>query len=197
MRVLPRSLAEPATEPVTLAQLRAHVAASGDEDDALLLGYLLAARTWIEEYLGRAIAPRTVTATFEEWPAGTYGNGDDAIELLMPVSSVNSITYTAADGSTAAWTDFIVRLSQGGVTRVRERAGTSWPTLGNDPVITLTATAGFDVVPEAIVTGILLLAGYLYADRDGQPTGSSATGTGKIPGSIKMLVAPWRWRWLG
>jgi hypothetical protein len=55
--------------------------------------------------------------------------------------------------------------------------------------------AGFDLVPEPIVTAICKLAGYLYADRDG--IGDANSGAGTIPGDIKSLIAPWRWRWLG
>jgi uncharacterized phiE125 gp8 family phage protein len=195
MRVLPRTLTEPEIEPVTLSQLRAHVHADADVDDMILRGFLITARTMVEQWMGRAIVPRSVVAVFEQWPEGRYGNGDDAIELLMPVSSIDSITYTNASGATVPWTDFIARLSQGGVMRVRERAGYSWPNLGNDPIITLTATAGFDEMPEPVVSAVMMLAGYLYADRDGQ--GDSSMGVGKIPRPVKDLIAPWRWRWLG
>jgi uncharacterized phiE125 gp8 family phage protein len=194
MRVLPRYQGEPATEPVTLAQLRGQVRADDDSDDAMLWGYLIAARTMVEQWLGRALVPRTVTAVFEEWP-GAAGNGDDAIELLMPVNSVDSITYTDAEGAVVPWTGFVVRQSQGGVTRVRPGANECWPTLGDDPVITLTATAGFAVVPEPIVTAIIKMAAYLQADRDG--IGGQAMGVGEIPRDVKAMVAPWRWRWLG
>lgn len=192
MRILPRTLTQPATEPVTLAQLRAQVVADGNADDALLLSYLITARELVEEWLGRALVPRTVTAVFEEWPSMC---GSRTIELLMPVSSVDAVTYTNAAGSVVAWTDFVARQSQGGVMSVRPKAGTSWPDLGDDPVITLTATAGFDLVPEPIVTAIVQLAAYLYADRDG--LGDPDGGIGKLPPTSRALIRPWRWRLLG
>lgn len=194
MRVLPRTLTEPTTEPVALAQLRGQVRADDASDDGMLWGYLIAARTLVEQWLGRALVPRTVTAVFEEWP-GAAGEGDDAIELLMPVSSVDAITYTDTAQAVVPWVDFVVRQSQGGVTRVRPAAGTSWPALGDDPIITLTATAGFDEVPEPIVTAVLKLAAYLHADRDGM--GDASMGIGSIPRDLKAMISPWRWRWLG
>ena len=194
MRVLPRAIGQPEIEVVTLDQLRAQVniEAGDDADDALLRGYLVAARHWLEEWLGRPLARQTVRATFESWPDWLSGT---SIELLMPVESVDAVTFTAPGGATAAWTDFVARQSQGGVMRVRPKAGTSWPTLGDDPVITMDATAGFETVPEPIVAGLMILAAFLYANRDG--IGDGRTVLGKMPGEVAELVRPWRWRLIG
>jgi uncharacterized phiE125 gp8 family phage protein len=194
MRVLPRIIAAPEIEIVTLDQLRAHVniEAGDDADDALLRGFLIAARHWLEEWLGRPLARQTVRATFESWPDWLNGT---SVELLMPVESVDEISYTAENGATVVWPDWVARVSQGGVMRVRPKAGTSWPTLGDDPIITIDATAGFDTVPEPIVAGVMLLAAFLYANRDG--IGDGRTVLGKLPGEIAEMVRPWRWRLIG
>jgi uncharacterized phiE125 gp8 family phage protein len=185
MKLILRAIAEPAAEPVPLGQLRDHVRADDDIDDAALLGFGITARTLIEQWIGRPIMPQTVRGICENWPAtGT-------IELSMPVNSVDAITYTDAAGATVAWTSgWVARNSQGGVTRVRPATGQDWPTLGDDALITIDATAGFTVVPEPLCTAIAKLAGFLHADRDG--IGNAAFGVGQLPPDVRDMIRPWR-----
>jgi uncharacterized phiE125 gp8 family phage protein len=192
MRIIMRAIAEPASEPVTLGQLRNHVRADAGDDDAALLGFGITARTLIEAWLGRPIAVQTVRGICEGWPdAGS-------LTLSMPVNSVDLVSFTAPGQVVTAWTagttGWVARVSQGGVTSVRPAAGTSWPALADDPVITINASAGFVLAPEPIVTAICKLAGYLHADRDG--IGDPDTGTGRLPRDIRDLINPWRWRLL-
>lgn len=190
MRIMLRPIGIAATEPFTLGQLRDHVRADAGVDDAALLGFGITGRTLIEQWLGRPIVPQTVRGVAEAWPA------TGSLTLLMPVNSVDLVSYTAVGQVVTTWTagDWVARDSQGGVTSVRPAAGVSWPTLGDDPVITINATAGFGTVPEPIITAICKLAGYLHADRDG--IGDPDTGTGRLPRDIRELVMPWRWRLL-
>lgn len=190
MRVLPRTVSEPATEPATLSQLRAQVRVDDNADDAMLMGYLISARQHIENLLGRPIVPRTVRATFEAWPV--LGS----VELMMPVNSVDAVTYTDTTQAQVAWTGFVTRTSQGGVTTVRPASVGWWPVLGNDPVITIDATAGFTTVPEPIIEAICRFAAHLYANREDVVVGGGFGGVAVLPGGVRELIAPYRWRWL-
>jgi uncharacterized phiE125 gp8 family phage protein len=185
MKLIMRAIAEPAAEPITLGQLRDHVRADDDLDDAALLGFGIAARQMIEAWIGRPIMPQTVRGVCEAWPV--TGN----IELSMPVNSIETVTYTDAAQTDAEWTTgLIVRVSQGGVTTLRPATGVSWPLLGTDPLITVDAAAGFATVPEPICTAICKLTGYLHADRDGM--GNQTYGFGKLPADVRDIVRPWR-----
>ena len=188
MRLIMRAIGVPATEPVTLGQLRDHVRADDNIDDAALLGFGIAARQLIEQWIGRPITPQTVRGICEDWPA-TGG-----IDLSMPVNSVDAVTYTNASAATVAWASgpsgWVARNSQGGVTRVRPASGQDWPVLGDDALITIDATAGFTDVPEPLCTAICKLAGFLHADRDGM--GSAAYGVGQLPPDVRDMVRPWR-----
>jgi uncharacterized phiE125 gp8 family phage protein len=181
MRLMMRAIGDAATEPVTIGQLRDHVRADDATDDAALIGFGISARTWIEMFIGRPIVPQTVRGICDAWP--TSGS----LTLSMPVNSVDSVTYTDADQATATWATgaagWIARVSQGGTTSIRRASAASWPALGDDPLITVNATAGFASVPEPIVTAIAKLAAYLHADRDG--IGDAGMGFRKMP--------PWRW----
>ncbi len=196
MRLIMRPTAEPASEPVTLGQLRDHVRADDDVDDAALIGFGVSARQLIEQWLGRPIQVQTVRGIGEAWPCS------GGLELSMPINTIEAVTYTDASGVVMPWaTGRVARTSQGGITQIRPATGSSWPVLGDDPLVTVDATAGFAVVPEAIVTAICKLAGYLHADRDGigdrnSGVGDRNTGVGRLPPDIRELIAPWRWRLL-
>ncbi len=207
MRILPLTVTPPATLPVTLAQLRAQVRVDSADDDPILTGLLFAATAHIENSLGRPIVTRAVRAVFEQWPCSQYrplyppfaltrSPTDTAIELLMPVTAVTAISYTAADQSVQTWTSFIVRNSPGGKSYVRPASGTDWPTLGTDPLITLDATAGWAKVPEPVVQAIMLLGAHLYLNREEVLTGARIVAL-QLPVGVTELIAPYRWRWVG
>jgi uncharacterized phiE125 gp8 family phage protein len=187
MKLIMRPVGEPAAEPVTLAQLRDHIRLDDNADDAAVLGFGIAARQLIELWLGRPIMPQTVRGICEDW------REKGGLELAMPVNSVDMVTFTDPDQIATEWeTGWVARVSQGGVTRIRPATGSEWPSLGDDGVITVNATAGFDVVPEPICTAIAKLAGYLHADRDG--IGDPGQGYGRLPRDVRELINPWRWR---
>lgn len=189
MRILPREIAPPLREPVTLAQLKAHVRSDAAEDDADLRGFIAAARAHAEQLLGRAIVPRPVRAIFDGWPCG-----DGQLELLVPVVSVDAVTYTGpAGGAAPAWTGFVARTSNGGVTRVRPASGQDWPALGSDPLITLDATSGYARVPDDLRQAILMIAAHWHANREAV----TVDGGADVPMSARDILRSHRWRWLG
>jgi uncharacterized phiE125 gp8 family phage protein len=159
-------------------------------DDALLLGYLIAAREHIEDYLGRPILPTPMRAELEAWP------DDGALLLDAPVISVDAVTYTGSDGQPAAWTDFVVRSRPGGLKALRPAAGASWPALGVDPVITITITAGWTaaLLPDVVGTAILQTAAHWFSIREVVNVGSI---TSEIPQTGKTLLRGKRWRLIG
>lgn len=214
MNILPRTVAFPTREPVTLEQLRRHVIVDNGVDDALLRGYLAAARSHVETVLGRPIVPRPVRATFYDWPerwywpaTGGYGpitggcRNTAGLTLLLPLVSVDVIAYTAADGTVTPWlpgpAGWIARTSPGEVTHVRPAAAASWPVLGADAVITLDATAGYAAVPPPIVEAILLLAGHFFANRESVIVSDGRAIVAEVPQTVKALLTPHRWQWLG
>lgn len=189
MRVFPRTITEPLGEPVTLGQFRQQIRVDDNIEDALLYGYLAAARQLVERWTGRLLLPRAVRATFEVWPADP-----DRIEIAIPVTSVDAIAYTDATQTQTPWgsTLWLARTIIG-VTRVRPAYGQTWPVLGNDPLITIDATAGYTVLPEPLATAILRLAGDFYLNREDVIVGTRLTSI-EMPNDIAKLIGPYRWR---
>src|SRR6516164_232743 len=111
----------PALEPLTLAQLRAHlrIDATMTDDDALLTSYISAARHWAERYTNRAFFPQQWRLNLDHFPlsyealptvnpslrrdfpfyAGYWNQA--TIGLSKPrVTSIDSITYLDQTGAT-------------------------------------------------------------------------------------------------
>lgn len=206
LRVLPKTAVPPATEPVTLSQLRGQVRVDDNVDDAMLFGYLIAAREAAETIMGRPIVPRPVVATCEGWPGTDWRSGlahwsplgltSGQIELLMPVTSVDSITYASTNVAAQPWTAFVARTTQGGVTRIRPAAGTDWPALGDDPLVTISCTAGYTTVPEAIVTAILQIAAHYHANRESVIVSDGRAIVAEVPQTAASLLRSHRWSWV-
>lgn len=181
-------------EPVTLAELRAQTNVDDAADDAMLLGYLIAARQAAEAFIGRPILPTVMAGTAEEWPVSA------GFLLDAPVISVDSVNYTAANGTVTTWTagasGYLVRDAAGGAKKLRSAKNVAWPTLGDDPVITITITAGWtvDLLPESVRTAILQMAAHWYAVREVVNIGSTAA---MVPETGKELLRPYRWRLIG
>lgn len=194
MRISFTATDQPATEPVTPAELRAQVRVDDGGDDAMLMGYLLAARQAAETFLGRPILPTPMLARVEEWPS------DDRLVLDAPVITVDQVNYTALNGTTTAWTagasGYVLRDAAGGTKALRPASGVSWPTLGSDPVISITITAGWAVamVPEDIKLAILQMAAHWFSVREVVNIGASVS---EIPQTGKDLLKPYRWRLIG
>ena len=190
MRVRFAATAQPAAEPVTLGELRAHARIDDSADDALLTGYLIAAREHAEAYLGRPILPTPLRAEIEAWP------NTGSLVLDAPVISVDAVTYTDAGGAAAAWNDYILRPMPGGLKALRPATGASWPTLGKDPVISIDITAGWspELLPGSVSVAIMQIAAHWYGVREVVNIGNISS---EIPETGKMLLRPFRWRLIG
>jgi len=157
----------PASEPVTLDELKDHLRIDGSEEDALLAMYAQAARQAIEEDTWRALMPQTWDLYLDGWPA------DGVIYLpRAPLQSVTSITYRNSDNltTTLAATVYEVDVaSEPG--RVVLAYGQSWPTatLASSHAVKVRFVAGYAdaaSVPGTIKAAILLEAGELYVQRE-------------------------------
>lgn len=130
------------------------------EGDALLAGYLLAARELLESDSGRLFGRRDVRMTLYGWA--------DEIELPVPAGAVTSVSYTDADGveQPLAPGSYVTRY-RNGITRLCAASGTSWPVLGADGAIKIDLAAGESPISELARTAIIMLAGYWFDNPGG------------------------------
>lgn len=86
----------PASEPVTLAEAKAHAKIEIDDDDALIASLISTARERIEQATGRVLIEQEWKATLDAWPA--VAEGDRFRRIGFAVRPVLSIDAVSVDG---------------------------------------------------------------------------------------------------
>lgn len=148
------------SEPVSLDQAKAQLRVTDDSEDALICGFIRAAREYVENYTGRVLVRRAFTETFDSF--GNY------LELLRrPFVSVDEVAYTDTDGAAQTVASYAV-MSGAWPLRVYPAYGESWPAIRSNTEITATYTAGYGLgeEPQALVQAILLLVSTWFANRE-------------------------------
>jgi uncharacterized phiE125 gp8 family phage protein len=159
---------EPATEPVTLTEAKAHLGVTITDDDARITALIVAARMQAEQITRRAFITQTWQVKMDRFPTGR-----EIVLPVGPVQSVTSVQYVDDAGATQGFTDFT--LDAGGQ-RVLLDYGETWPASRTvENAVTITYVAGYGAataVPEGIKAAIRLLT-ELQFDRP-DPSYSSA-----------------------
>lgn len=87
---------EPAAEPVTLAETKAHLRIDADGEDDLLDALIRAARDEVEKATGMALISQAWRLALDDWPAGNQ------VQLCRhPVREILSVTAYGAGGEAA------------------------------------------------------------------------------------------------
>jgi uncharacterized phiE125 gp8 family phage protein len=189
-----RVVTEPAEEPVTLAEAKAHCRVLHSAEDDLLTALIVAARQYVEQFTWRALVTQVRELTLDSWP---YAWRDGADTVRLPggrVAAVGSVTYTASDGS-----EVVLGSGSYVAALTREPAlvypawGVTWPTLRDSRgAVRVRYTAGYGAaedVPQAIKQAMLLLVGHWYANRESVAVGTIAT---ELPQAVSALLSPYR-----
>jgi uncharacterized phiE125 gp8 family phage protein len=164
-----------ASEPVSLEELKTHLRADGDDEDALIDSYILAARHKVEADTGRALLSQTWSMTLDKAPA----NRKPIMLPIGPVSAVSSITsYSTADASSTVATS-VYRADTASVpARIVLKDGQDWPSgLRPENALTVVFVAGYGTTPASVadqqlLQAIKLLVGHWYANREAVLVGS-------------------------
>lgn len=187
MRSTIQVTATPATEPVTVQQVRQHCRIDQASDDELLAGYIKAARLMAEGYLSRVLVTQTLLWTVRPESSLRPERGRFCHPLQLPRAPVQSIaTVTAVDtlgNSTTipaatlpivppTFTGYIADLA---LEPGRLRIGHATPlidgrTLGHADLeyVQVSMVAGYGAavaVPQTIALAIMLTTAFLYEYR--------------------------------
>lgn len=174
----------PASEPVTLADAKAHLKIDVVDDDDLITRLIVSARRAAEQYTARALVAQSWRYTVDRWPAKR------ALTLPKPpLIGVTSITTydRAGTGTVLDASAYIVDADEQPA-RIMLKETTVLPSpLREAGGIAVAFDAGYGSpsdVPDAIKTAILSLATHLYASR----------GDGEVPPPLQALamLAPYR-----
>jgi uncharacterized phiE125 gp8 family phage protein len=178
----------PTLLPVTLAEAKAHLRITHDEEDALVARLIGTATSYFDGYagvLGRCILQQSWTLYRDAFPSGA---------ITIPLGQLIAVTgfdYTSTAGTNVAIsaTDYVVDLYAGQVLPV-----STWPDTSDVPnAVRLTYTAGYGDeirdVPDAIRHAILLLVGHWYENREAVAVGATPA---EVPMAVDALIAPFR-----
>lgn len=180
----------PATEPITLAEAKAHLKVENSADDSLIESLIKACREESEEYTGLIFISQTWTLYLNQFPLNEddtwwdgmrtlpidYYNKSSKIELpKRPLQAVTHIkTYSDEDvATTIPSSDYQVSTYSSpnpkkGLITLRD--GKTWPTFTrNQDGIEIQFTCGFGGsaanVPENIKQAIKILVAHKYCNR--------------------------------
>lgn len=180
----------PASEPVTLDELKAYARIDEDADDELVTSLGIAAREHIETVLGRQLVTATYEMTLPAFP------GDGVIRLVRPpVQSIVSLSYRDRQGDTVTMlpADYQIDLQADPATVHPVRY---WPVAGSYiDAVTVRYVAGYGDpadVPERIKLAIMALTAWWYEQRE--PAVVAMTSS-KVPMHVDRLINAARlWR---
>jgi uncharacterized phiE125 gp8 family phage protein len=158
--------AEPNIEPVSVEELKLFAVIETDELDALLMGFIRAARAAAEEYMGRALIQQTIQMKMDFWPA-------EVVELpkppLISVTKIATLDEDDVETEYASSNYYGVTAAIPGKIVLRQSATPPYNTSRNIGGYLVEYKAGYGVdakdVPHPIREAIKLWAATVYETR--------------------------------
>lgn len=171
----------PPPQVITLAELREHLRVEevAPTQDALIIGYLDAARDYAQHYTGTAVGSQTIEIAFDCFP-------ENGILLAPgPASAITSIKYIDSTGVEQTIANTQYTLDDYGIQNwALPKSGTSWPTpLDVANSVKVRYVAG-TLVP-AVRAALLLHVGFVFANREAVNIGNI---TSELPLGVRALL---------
>lgn len=216
----PIVIEQPADEPITVDEARAHCEAAryGDSDvdpvdDAMFEGWIAAAREHCEDFLGLSLATKTLEVALDSFPT-VRDDGSTSIGLPGgPVRQIVQIMIPAPDADAgsddvdsdelvgeAVYADGQVHPGLYAIDAARSLLYpvTDWPSVtAGIGAVRIRYLAGYGVdsdggeaLPNVIRSAMLLVIGHLYRNRESTTDKAMAT----LPLGVESLLRPRRVR---
>jgi uncharacterized phiE125 gp8 family phage protein len=164
-----KRIVAPTSEPITLAEAKAHCRVDHTADDTLIQGYITTSREWVEDYIDRSLVTQRLTMKLDAFP--------DEIELPRPPMAASGtvtaviVTYVTGEaGGTATLSSAEYRVDRDSTPGViRTTYAGSWPShLLDQNSVTVTWWAGYGdpaSVPQRVKSAMLMCVHELYEKR--------------------------------
>ncbi len=174
----------PAEEPVSLADMKAHLRVAHADDDAAIAMYAKAARRAVESRGGLALLAQGYRLTLDRL-------GEAPILLpKAPVTSVDAVEVVSRNGTAELVDPGLYETETGPAGRLAIRAAlpASFRRIG---CIRIEFSAGWTdaaSVPEELKLAVMMLAAHFYENREG----AQAERVFATPQAVDALIAPYR-----
>lgn len=165
--MIPRRVADPTEQLVSVADAKAHCRVDGDDSDMLMQGYIDAAMAHLDGY--RGILGRCIMA--QDWEIDLPCAGAHR----LPLPDVASASALDAAGDPVA-------------VEVQQDARGSIATVAGPATVRFTAVMPEEMRPSVRVA-VLLLVGHWFENREAVSDRSMAS----LPLAVDALIAPVRW----
>ena len=178
--------ADPAVEPVSLDEIKAHMRIDGAADDGVLKILIRAARENVEHQQKRQHITATYEYTLDEFPAGPI------ILPVPPLIAVSLISYKDLAGDTQTWdaSNYQVEItSERGSVSVAPNV--TYPSTETERrnAVTITYTAGYGTsnsdVPETTRLASMMLVAHWHENREPVVVGMTTT---EFPMHVASLI---------
>ena len=180
----PILLAGPALEPLSLDEIRAYLRLETDEDDDLILNFIRAARSAVEQGARRALLAQNWRIRLPRWPR------EQIVRLpISPILSIDALRCFDANGQAVVLDPTLLR--RDGVCLTFDPAKLSADGFSNGLEIDITGGFGTKPtdVPEGLRQAIRLLVSHFYIHR---AQALHEERVAHFPPAIAAYVAPWR-----
>lgn len=200
----------PASEPVTVAEAKAHARIETAADDTLIGTYITGARELVEKLTGRALITQTWSLTLDAWP-GDPRNDDwhDGVREApinfyesahvdirkAPFLAITSVeTLDESDDETVWASSNYYAVKHQGFGRLVKKQGAVWPSIVNRShgAIVITFTAGYGSlaadVPMGLRQAIKDIVSYWYENREAV----SGVNMSEAPAKTQALIQQFR-----
>lgn len=186
-----RQVAPPSVEPIVLAEAKAHLKVENTAEDALIQGWIVAARQHVEAITGRAMLPQDWELRLSGFPGRC-----EPIELPMPpcISLLSISTYDAAGAATvlpsSGWQ--LDAPSGDFATPATVYPGSAWPAVlaglrGSVRIRYRAGYAGPGTVPAPLRSAMYLLIGDFFENREGTQNRNLQANP-----AVERLLTPYR-----
>jgi uncharacterized phiE125 gp8 family phage protein len=181
----------PVGTPISLHEVKAQCRVVGNDEDAVLVGYIRAATDYVESSTGLRLIDQEWAWSTDAWPQRWCRY----LRLpLAPVQSITEVSYLDTSGLPQILSPSIYSLRGERITLAPEA---TWPSLWHGlDVVTVTFVVGFgpnhNYVPESLRQAVQMLAAYWYAQREAASIGPDAGPVSNVPFSVRELLEPFR-----
>jgi uncharacterized phiE125 gp8 family phage protein len=179
-------------EPILLGEAKSQCRVTGDDEDGLIAGYILAARMHVENSTRRRLITQVLNYTIDyRWPLSRCGLPRLALPVA-PVSSVTSITYVDANGATQtlAVDQYTTALDRDDAV-IEPAHNVTWPDVRCQlGAITVLFVAGSSLgdVPHPLKQAMRLLIAHAYDNREAITAGQF----NEVPMGVEAYLSPYR-----